>query len=327
MSVYPKIYVAGHRGMVGSAIVRHLLAQGHPAENIVTHSRAELDLTDQVAVNEFFTSETPDQVYLAAAKVGGIHANNTYPAEFIYSNLMVEANVIDAAFRSGVKKLLFLGSSCIYPKLASQPMREDALLTGPLETTNEPYAIAKIAGIKLCESYNRQYGQSHGVGYRSVMPTNLYGPGDNYHPENSHVIPALIRRFHEAKVNRVPCVAIWGTGTPRREFLYVDDMAAASVHVMNLPKDIYEQHTQPMLSHINVGCGHDITIGELAENIARVIGYVGEIAFDPSKPDGSPQKLMDSSRLNSLGWQAQMGLEAGLVKAYKDFLSNHKVQP
>ena len=327
MSVHPKIYVAGHRGMVGSAIVRQLLAHGHPADRIVTRTHAELDLTDQTAVRAFFAAEKPDQVYLAAAKVGGIHANHTYPAEFIYQNLMMQANVIDAAFRHGVQKLLFLGSSCIYPKLAPQPMREDALLTGTLEPTNEPYAIAKIAGIKLCESYNRQYGQSHGVDYRSVMPTNLYGPGDNYNPENSHVIPALIRRFYEAKTNQAPSVAIWGTGTPRREFLYVDDMAAASVHIMNLPLSTYSQHTQPMLSHINVGCGHDITIRELAETIARVIGYAGDIAFDPSKPDGTPRKLMDSTRLNALGWQAQVGLEAGLEKAYQDFLQNHTAQP
>ncbi len=326
MSVYPKIYVAGHRGMVGSAIVRQLLAQGHPVDRIVTRTHAELDLTDQVAVRAFFAAQKPDQVYLAAAKVGGIYANNSYPAEFIYSNLMVEANVIDAAFRHGVQKLLFLGSSCIYPKLAAQPMREDALLTGTLEATNEPYAIAKIAGIKLCESYNRQYGQSHGVDYRSVMPTNLYGPGDNYHSENSHVIPALIRRFHEAKANHAPNVTIWGTGNPRREFLYVDDMAAASVHVMNLTKATYEQHTQPMLSHINVGCGHDITIRELAETIARVIGYSGDIAFDPNKLDGTPRKLMDSARLNALGWQAQVGLEAGLERAYEDFLQNYAKQ-
>ncbi len=309
--------------MVGSAIVRQLLAHGHPAERILTRSHAELDLTDQAAVRAFFEAEKPDQVYLAAAKVGGIHANHTYPAEFIYQNLMMQANVIDAAFRHGVQKLLFLGSSCIYPKLAPQPMREDALLTGTLEPTNEPYAIAKIAGIKLCESYNRQYGESHGVDYRSVMPTNLYGPGDNYHPENSHVIPALIRRFHEAKVNQAPSVAIWGIGTPRREFLYVDDMAAASVHVMNLPLSTYSQHTQPMLSHINVGYGHDITIRELAETIARVIGYRGDIAFDPSKPDGTPRKLMDSTRLNALGWQAQVSLAAGLEAAYRDFLKNH----
>ena len=323
MNTPPKIYVAGHRGMVGSAIVRQLLASGQPGDRIVTRTHAELDLTDQSAVRAFFAAERPDQVYLAAAKVGGIHANNTYPAEFIYQNLMMQANVIDAAFRNGDQKLLFLGSSCIYPKLAPQPMREDALLTGTLEPTNEPYAIAKIAGIKLCESYNRQYGASHGVDYRSVMPTNLYGPGDNYHPENSHVIPGLIRRFHEAKVSQAPNVTIWGTGTPRREFLYVDDMAAASLHVMNLPLSTYGQHTQPMLSHINVGCGYDITIRELAEAIARVIGYAGDIAFDPSKPDGTPRKLMDSSRINALDWQAQVSLGAGLEKAYQDFLQNH----
>ena len=326
MSVHPKIYVAGHRGMVGSAIMRQLLAQGHPADRIVTRTHAELDLTDQAAVRAFFAAEKPDQVYLAAAKVGGIHANNTYPAEFIYQNLMMQANAIDAAFNNGVKKLLFLGSSCIYPKLAQQPMLEDALLTGTLEATNEPYAIAKIAGIKLCESYNRQYGQSHGVDYRSVMPTNLYGPGDNYHPENSHVIPALIRRFHEAKVSHAPSVTIWGTGTPRREFLYVDDMAAASVHVMNLSKATYEQHTQPMLSHINVGCGVDVTILEVAQAVARTVGYTGHILTDPSKPDGTPRKLMDSSRLNALGWQAEVRLEAGLKAAYEDFLTNYATQ-
>jgi GDP-L-fucose synthase len=309
--------------MVGSAIVRQVLAQGHPADRIITRAHAELDLTDQAAVGAFFETEKPDQVYLAAAKVGGIHANNTYPAEFIYQNLMMQANIIDAAFRNGVKKLLFLGSSCIYPKLAPQPMREDALLTGTLEPTNEPYAIAKIAGIKLCESYNRQYGTSHGVDYRSVMPTNLYGPGDNYHPENSHVIPALIRRFHEAKVNNAPSVAIWGTGTPKREFLYVDDMAAACVHVMNLDKAAYEQHTRPMLSHINVGCGEDITIGEIAEAVCKTVGYQGEITFDHSKPDGTPRKLMDSSRLNALGWQVRVGLDAGLIAAYQDFLTNY----
>ena len=323
----PKIYVAGHRGMVGSAIGRQLLSKGHPADCIVTRTHAELDLTDQSSVRAFFATEQIDHVYLAAAKVGGIHANNTYPAEFIYQNLMMQANVIDAAFRNGVQKLLFLGSSCIYPKLAPQPMREDALLTGTLEPTNEPYAIAKIAGIKLCESYNRQYGASHGVDYRSVMPTNLYGPGDNYHPENSHVIPGLIRRFHEAKVSQAPNVTVWGAGTPRREFLYVDDMAAASLHVMNLPLSTYSQHTQPMLSHINVGCGYDITIRELAETIARVIGYAGDIAFDPSKPDGTQRKLMDSSRINALDWQAQVSLGAGLEKAYQDFLQNHTAQP
>lgn len=323
MTQHPKIYVAGHRGMVGSSIVRQLLAQGHPADRIVTRTHEELDLTNQAVVNAFFEKEKPDQVYLAAAKVGGIHANNTYPAEFIYQNLMMQANVIDAAFRHGVQKLLFLGSSCIYPKLAEQPMREDALLTGTLEPTNEPYAIAKIAGIKLCESYNRQYGQSHGVDYRSVMPTNLYGPGDNYHPENSHVIPALIRRFHEAKVSQAPSVTIWGTGTPRREFLYVDDMAAASVHVMNLHQATYNQHTQPMLSHINVGCGEDVTILQVAQTVARTVGYTGQILTDPSKPDGTPRKLMDSTRLNALGWKPQVGLDAGLQAAYKDFLKKY----
>ena len=319
MSTSPKIYVAGHRGMVGSAIVRQLLAQGHYPGNIVTRTHNELDLTDQSAVRNFFEKESPDQVYVAAAKVGGIHANNTYPAEFIYSNLMVEANVIDSSFRNGVKKLLFLGSSCIYPKLAEQPMREDALLTGILEPTNEPYAIAKIAGIKLCESYNRQYGQSHGVDYRSVMPTNLYGPGDNYHPENSHVIPALIRRFHEAKINHLSNVAIWGTGNPRREFLYVDDMAAASVYVMNLSKNHYEQQTKPMLSHINVGYGSDITVKELAILVSQTVGFQGAIEFDSSKPDGSPRKWMDSGKLNALGWQAHVNLEKGLAIAYEDF--------
>jgi GDP-L-fucose synthase len=325
MSHESKIYVAGHRGMVGSAIVRHLLAQGVQARQIITRTHAELDLINQAAVQAFFAQEKPDQVYLAAAKVGGIHANNTYPAEFIYDNLMMQANIIDAAFKNGVKKLLFLGSSCIYPKLATQPMREDALLTGTLESTNEPYAIAKIAGIKLCESYNRQYGVSHGVDYRSVMPTNLYGPGDNYHPENSHVIPALIRRFHEAKLANAPSVAIWGTGTPKREFLYVDDMAAASVHVMNLPKASYDQHTSPMLSHINVGYGQDVTIAEAAQTIAQVVGYNGVVTFDASKPDGSPRKWMDSSRLNSLGWQAQVPLQQGLTQAYQDFLSKISV--
>jgi len=306
--------------MVGAAIVRHLLAQGHPASHVVTRTHAELDLTDQAAVRSFFATEKPDQVYLAAAKVGGIYANNTYPADFIYQNLMIEANVIEAAFRNGVQKLLFLGSSCIYPKMAPQPMGEDALLTGPLEPTNEPYAIAKIAGIKLCESYNRQYGASHGLDYRSVMPTNLYGPGDNYHPENSHVIPALIRRFHEAKVNGAPNVMLWGTGTPRREFLYVDDMAAASVHVMNLPKSTYDAHTTPMQSHINVGCGEDITIAELARLVAQAVGYTGELIQDTTKPDGAPRKLMNSERLGNLGWRAQTSLTTGLQLAYADFL-------
>ncbi len=321
-----RIYVAGHPGMVGSAIVRHLLATGLGPASLVLKTHKELDLTDQAAVRAFFEQEKPDQVYLAAAKVGGIHANNTYPAEFIYQNLMIQANVIDAAFRNGVKKLLFLGSSCIYPKMVPQPMREDALLTGTLESTNEPDAIAKIAGIKLCESYNRQYGQSHGVDYRSVMPTNLYGLGDNYHLENSHVIPALIRRFHEAKISNAPGVVIWGTGTPKREFLSVDDMAAACVHVMSLDKATYEQYTQPMLSHINVGCGHDVTILEVAQAVARTVGYTGPIHTDPTKPDGTPRKLMDSSRLNALGWKAQVGLDAGLHAAYKDFLKKYASQ-
>ena len=312
-----KIYVAGHRGMVGSAIVRTLKEKGY--QNIVTRTHSELDLTNQAATQAFFAKEKPDQVYLAAAKVGGIYANNTFPAQFIYENLMVETNVIHQAFASGVKKLLFLGSSCIYPKLALQPMAENALLTGLLESTNEPYAVAKIAGIKLCESYNRQYGESHRIDYRSVMPTNLYGPGDNYHPENSHVIPALIRRFHEAKESKAPQVTIWGTGTPRREFLYVDDMAAASVFVMELDKAVYDQETEPMCSHINVGYGEDITIAELAHAVGIAVGYEGKIALDPSKPDGSPRKWMDSSRLNRLGWQAKCNLEKGLALAYADF--------
>ncbi len=321
MQTSTKIYVAGHRGMVGSAIVRQLLGQGLAQNQIITRTHAELDLTNQAAVQAFFSAEKPAQVYLAAAKVGGIHANNTYPADFIYQNLMMQANVIEAAFQNGVQKLLFLGSSCIYPRMAHQPMREDALLTGTLEPTNEPYAIAKIAGIKLCESYNRQYGASHGVDYRSVMPTNLYGPGDNYHPKNSHVIPALIRRFHEAKLANAPSVAIWGTGTPRREFLYVDDMAAASVHVMQLPKATYDQHTTPMQSHINVGSGSDVTIAQVAQAIAQTVGYAGQIEFDTSKPDGAPRKWMNSSRLNALGWLAQVDLHAGLAVAYQDFVS------
>ena len=311
-----KIFIAGHRGMVGSAILKQLIAQGHAEENLVTRTHAELDLTEQTAVREFFATQKFDQVYLAAAKVGGIYANNIYPAEFIYQNILIEANVIDAAYKNGVQKLLFLGSSCIYPKLAPQPMLESALLTSVLEPTNEPYAIAKIAGIKLCESYNRQYG----VDYRSMMPTNLYGPGDNYHPENSHVIPALIRRFHEAKVNQSPTVTIWGSGRPRREFLFVDDAAAACLHIMQLDKNHYQQHTQPSLSHINVGCGYDITIAELAIAIANTTHYQGSIEFDPSKPDGAPQKLMDSRRINALGWQAHVKLETGLAIAYQDFL-------
>ena len=316
-----KIYVAGHRGMVGSAIVRNLESKG--LTNIVTRTHAELDLTSQAAVQAFFETEKPEQVYLAAAKVGGIYANNTFPAEFIYQNLMMQNNVIHQAFVYGVKKLLFLGSSCIYPKLAPQPMSEDALLTGKLESTNEPYAIAKIAGIKMCESYNRQYGQSHGLDYRSVMPTNLYGPGDNYHPENSHVIPALIRRFHEAKMNRSPEVVIWGTGTPRREFLYVDDMAAASVFVMELDKKTYDQQTEPMQSHINVGFGSDVTIAELAKAVGQAVGYEGTVSFDTSKPDGTMRKWMDSSKLNKLGWRPQVVLEVGLERTYKELVEKN----
>ena len=321
-----KIYVAGHRGMVGSAIVRQLLARGVPDDCIITRTHADLNLADQASVRDFFVTEKPDQVYLAAALVGGIHSNNTYPADFILQNLLIQTNVIDSAFRNGVRKLLFLGSSCIYPKLASQPMAEEALLTGKLEATNEPYAIAKIAGIKLCESYNRQYGAGGRVDYRSVMPTNLYGPGDNYHPENSHVIPALIRRFHEAKVENVSTVTIWGTGTPRREFLFVDDMAAACVHVMNLDSVTYRHYTQPMISHINVGSGADITIREAAETIRDTVGYCGDIVFDPRKPDGAPRKLMDSSRLNSLGWKAGVSFKDGLKIAYQDFLTHLKAK-
>jgi GDP-L-fucose synthase len=314
-----KIYVAGHLGMVGSAIVQTLKARGN--NNIVTRSHSELDLTIQSQVKEFFEIEKPDQVYLCAAKVGGIYANNIVPAEFIYENLMIESNVIHQAWRADVKKLLFLGSSCIYPKLADQPMSENALLSGHLESTNEPYAIAKIAGIKLCESYNRQYG----VDYRSVMPTNLYGPGDNYHPENSHVIPALLRRFHEAKVKGLPEVTMWGSGNSRREFLYVDDMASASVYIMNLDVDVYRTHTDPMISHINVGCGKDVTIKELAQKIAQLTSYQGRIEFDLTKPDGAPRKLMNSSRLSLLGWQhPAVTLEKGLSWAYADFIENNK---
>jgi GDP-L-fucose synthase len=313
-----KIYVAGHQGMVGSAIVRTLKNKGY--SNIIGRNHKELDLTNQAAVHQFFEEEKPQQVYLAAAKVGGIHANHSYPAEFIYINLMIEANVIHSAYKSGIKKLLFLGSSCIYPKLVKQPMNEELLLLGYLEATNEPYAIAKIAGIKLCESYNRQYG----VDYRSVMPTNLYGPGDNYHPENSHVIPALIRRFHEAKVIGSASVKIWGSGKPRREFLYVDDMAEASVFVMELDQKKYQSQTEIMRSHLNVGFGSDLTIYELATAIKNVIGFEGEIEFDSKKPDGSPQKLMDSSRLNQLGWRANIDLELGLNKSYQDFLLHHE---
>ena len=314
-----RIFVAGHRGMVGAALVRHLLREGHPEQSIVTRSRGELDLTDQAAVRAFFASEEIDEVYLAAARVGGIQANNTRPAEFIYENLAIEANVIDAAFRNGVRKLLFLGSSCIYPRLAPQPMREGALLTGPLEPTNEPYAIAKIAGIKLCESYNRQFGESHGVDYRSVMPTNLYGPGDNYDLESSHVIPALLRKFDDAKASGASEVVVWGTGTPRREFLYVDDMAAACVHVMQLSGEDYASLTEPMLSHINVGCGEDVTIANLAHMVANVVGFAGNIVFDADRPDGTPRKLLDSSLLRATGWRPRVSLEEGLGLAYSSF--------
>jgi GDP-L-fucose synthase len=316
MTSNQKIYVAGHNGMVGSAIIRQLKAMGH--SNIITADRHELDLTRQNDVETFFKHHQINQVYLAAAKVGGIHANNTYPAQFIYENLLIEANIIHSAYITDVERLLFLGSSCIYPRLANQPMLESELLTGVLEHTNEPYAIAKIAGIKLCESYNRQYG----CDYRSIMPTNLYGSNDNFHLENSHVIPAMMRRFHQAVLAEDLEVVIWGSGKPMREFLYVDDMAAASLFVMNLPLEIYQIHTQPMLSHINVGTGRDCTIRELAETMARVTGFTGKLIFDASKPDGSPRKLMDDSRLKALGWQSQITLEDGLRKTYAWFLEN-----
>lgn len=311
-----RVFVAGHNGMVGSAIVRQL--EQRADIDLIVRDRAQLDLLDSHAVQNFFHDSQIDQVYLAAAKVGGIVANNSYPAEFIYQNLMIEANIIHAAHLSGVQKLLFLGSSCIYPKMAKQPITESELLQGTLEPTNEPYAIAKIAGIKLCESYNRQYGRD----YRSVMPTNLYGPHDNFHPSNSHVIPALIRRFHEAKLANVAEVVVWGSGTPMREFLYVDDMAAASIHVMELDTATYQANTQPMLSHINVGTGVDCTIRELAETVARVVGFSGKVAFDATKPDGTPRKLLDVSRLKALGWQYSVSLEAGLEQAYAWFLAN-----
>ncbi|NGQ89442.1 GDP-L-fucose synthase [Rhodobacter sp. HX-7-19] len=310
-----KVYVAGHRGMVGSAILRRLQAQGVAT---VTRTHAELDLTDQAAVRGFLQAERPDAVILAAAKVGGIHANNTYPADFIYENLMMECNVIHQSFAAGVRRLLFLGSSCIYPRAVAQPMAEEALLTGVLEPTNEPYAIAKIAGIKLCESYNRQ----HGTDYRSVMPTNLYGPGDNFHPANSHVMPAMMRRFHEAVQEGRDEVVVWGTGTPRREFLHVDDMAEASLFVMNLDRAVYEANTQPMLSHINVGTGEDVSIRDLAELLAEVTGFKGRLVFDTTKPDGTPRKLMDVSRLAAMGWRARTGLRDGIEETYRWFLQN-----
>ncbi|SIT81562.1 GDPmannose 4,6-dehydratase/GDP-L-fucose synthase [Yoonia rosea] len=311
-----KIYLAGHRGMVGGAILRKLQARGNA--QIITRTHAELDLTDQSAVRDFMQAEKPDIVILAAAKVGGIHANNTYPADFIYENLMIASNVIHQAYAAGVTRLLQLGSSCIYPRDAAQPMREDALLTGTLEPTNEPYAVAKIAGIKLCESYNRQ----HGVDYRSVMPTNLYGPGDNFHPENSHVLPALMRRFHEAAQQNRDEVVIWGSGTPRREFLHVDDMATASLFVLDLPKADYDANTDPMLSHINVGTGADISILELAQAVAKVTGFQGRITTDPSKPDGTLRKLMDVGRLAKMGWRAQINLEDGITETYQWYLAN-----
>ena len=319
MNSQPKIFVTGHRGMVGSAILRSLQARGH--KRFLLRTRTETDLTNQRAVMDLFAKERPDEVYLAAARVGGIHANNTYPAEFIYSNLMVQANVIHGAYLHGVKRLLFLGSSCIYPRMAAQPMTEEALLTGYLEPTNEPYAIAKIAGIKMCESYNRQYGTD----YRSVMPTNLYGPGDNYHSENSHVVPAMLRRFHEAKVARAPHVTVWGTGTPCREFLFVDDMARACIHVMDMDHATWSACTHPMQRLLNVGFGSDISIADLARMVARVVGYEGEIVFDPARPDGAPRKLLDSSRLQQLGWRPAVHLEQGLALAYSDFVAQSQV--
>lgn len=313
-----RVFVAGHQGMVGSAIVRALEKAGDA--EIITRTRSELDLLDQAAVFRFFNQNAVDEVYLAAAKVGGIWANNTYPAEFIYQNLIIEANIIHGAFQAGVRKLLFLGSSCIYPKLAEQPIAESSLLQGVLEPTNEPYAIAKIAGIKLCESYNRQYGTD----YRSVMPTNLYGINDNFHPENSHVVPALLRRFHEAKMQDLPSVTVWGSGSPMREFLYVDDMAGACLHVMNLPKEVYGEHVLPMSSHINVGTGKDCTIRELANTIARAVGYQGDILWDTSKPDGTPRKLLDVSLLKRLGWQYSVELDEGIERTYQWFLQNQE---
>lgn len=313
---FPKIFVAGHKGMVGSALVRLLKNKN---VKIITRDRSDLDLSNQQHVQNFFNNQRFEQVYLAAAKVGGIYANDMYPADFIYQNLMVQSNVIHSSFLSGVKKLLFLGSSCIYPKNANQPIKEDDLLTGKLEPTNEPYAIAKIAGTKMCESYNRQYGKSHGIDYRCVMPTNLYGPGDNYHPENSHVIPALIYRFHHAKINNIKKVTIWGTGNPKREFLYVDDMAKASIKIMNIDKKLFDENTSSMSSHINLGSGKEISIKELAETIKKVIGFEGLIDFDHSKPDGTPRKLLDNNRIDKLGSRKQVSLEVGLKKTYKDY--------
>ena len=315
----PRIYIAGHNGMVGSALVRLLQTQN---VEFITKDRKELNLLNQQDVQNFFKNEKIDQVYLAAAKVGGIYANNTYPADFIYENLMIQSNVIHNAFLSGVKKLLFLGSSCIYPKNANQPMKEEELLSGKLEATNEPYAIAKIAGIKMCESYNRQYGKSHNINYRCIMPTNLYGPGDNYHLENSHVIPGMIYRFHQAKINNSSSVILWGTGTPKREFLYVDDMARASIHLMNIDKKTYNEQTSSMRIHINVGSSQDLTIKELAETIKEVVGFKGEINFDPTKPDGSTRKFLDSERIKNLGFKPEINLKEGLIKTYQDYIKN-----
>jgi GDP-L-fucose synthase len=314
------IYIAGHKGMVGSAIVRNLKVDSE--NKIIQRTHSELDLTNQESVNEFISREKIDQIYLAAAKVGGINANNSYPADFIYQNLMIQSNIINAAYVNNIQKLLFLGSSCIYPREVKQPISEDALLNGRPDPTNEPYAIAKIAGIKLCESYNRQ----HNTDFRSVMPTNLYGPGDNYDLENGHVIPALIRRFHEAKLNNDSSVIVWGTGEPKREFLYVDDMAEASIRVMNLDKSTYNQNTQTMLSHINVGCGYEITIRELAETISKVTNYKGDIIFDSSKLNGSPRKLIDSSCINRIGWYPKVDLEDGLRRTYNDLQKNYSEQ-
>ena len=319
--VKPRIFIAGHKGMVGSAITSILKNQN---VEILTKDRTELNLLKQQDVQDFFEHEKIDQVYIAAAKVGGIHANNSYPADFIYENLMVQTNVIHSAFLNGVKKLLFLGSSCIYPKYANQPMKEDELLAGKLEPTNEPYAIAKIAGIKMCESYNRQYGKSHGVDYRSIMPSNLYGPGDNYHPENSHVIPGLIYRFHKAKINNLETVTIWGTGTPKREFLYVDDLAQAAIHVMNVDKKIYNEQISFLSSHINVGSEQELTIKELAEIIKEVIDFKGTINFDTSKPDGSIKKLLNSERINKLGFKPKVALKEGLIKTYQEYIKTYK---
>ena len=311
-----KIYVAGHRGLVGSALVRRLEKEGY--SNLILRTSKELNLRDESAVKSFFDEEKPEYVFLAAAKVGGIYANNTYPADFIIQNIQIQTNVITHALRTGVKRLLFLGSSCIYPRECPQPMKEEYLLTGPLEPTNEPYAIAKIAGIKMCESINRQ----HGTDFRSVMPTNLYGPGDNFHPENSHVLPGLLRKFHEAKINQSEYVEVWGSGKPRREFLHVDDMASACLYIMNLNEKTYKANTKPMLSHVNIGTGKDCTIRELAETIAKVTGFKGEIRFDPSKPDGTPRKLLDISRLNALGWEATISLEDGIRQTYQWFLEH-----